>query len=415
MDPVRGDKLAEAQLHALVGVAAAAAGAHRLDDVLELAAERSRAAIGAASLAISRWEAGYIVTLINVGDLGPGEERFPEDERYPLWRFPTTARVLEGGGMMVTTVDDPDCDPAHRDLLLSLGKESSLTVPIRFERATWGELWATSAIGEPRFTAGDAVFLRAIAGQIGAALARAELFAQIEALAYTDALTGLANRRVLERALEQACEATASPGSPALLLCDIDGLKAINDGAGHEAGDRVIVLVAAALRGAAAVHTDAVVSRIGGDEFCVLLPSGDAGDAHRLSKDLARRIEAAEEPGLTASCGIAAHGPNVEGPAALMRAADFAQYRAKRTGPAVNAEIAGPHSPELSPRSGDRLHRDSDARRRLADELLALLGQAGTSSPEAQLALLRGRLAEETHAVAEEPHPAEQEDLPSAS
>lgn len=415
MDPVRGDKLAEAQLHALVGVAAAAAGAHRLDDVLELAAERSRAAIGASSLAISRWEADYIVTLINVGDLGPGEERFPDDERYPLWRFPTTARVLQGGGMMVTTVDDPDCDPAHRDLLRSLGKESSLTVPIPFERATWGELWATSAIGEPRFTAGDAVFLNAIAGQIGAALARADLFAQMEALAYTDALTGLANRRVLEGALEQACENSSAPGSPALLLCDIDGLKAINDAGGHDAGDQVIVRVAEALRVAAEAHDDAVVSRIGGDEFCVLLPTGDARSARLMSKEVAERLEAADAPRLAVSCGIAAYGPNLSGPAALMRAADFAQYRAKRSGAALSAEIAGPHLTEVSTPPGERLHRDSDARRRLAAELFALLERAGATSAEAQVALLRRRLAEESHAVAGEPDHSANRDLPSAS
>ena len=72
--------LAEAQLRALIDVAAAAAGAHRLEEVLELAAERALSAIGAASLSISRWDmdAGLVRTLINVGELGPGEERFPE-------------------------------------------------------------------------------------------------------------------------------------------------------------------------------------------------------------------------------------------------------------------------------------------------------------------------------------------------
>ena len=52
--------------------------------MLELAAERALAALGCASLSIGRWEAGWIVTLVNVGRLGPGEERLPSDERYPL-------------------------------------------------------------------------------------------------------------------------------------------------------------------------------------------------------------------------------------------------------------------------------------------------------------------------------------------
>ncbi|MGH2742734.1 MAG: GGDEF domain-containing protein, partial [Thermoleophilaceae bacterium] len=270
-DRPAGTSLAEAQLYALVDVAAAAAAAHRLEDVLELAAERSLEAIGAASLSIGRWESGWIVTLVNVGQLGPGEERVPSDERYPLAEYPTTARVLASGGMMVAAVDDPDTDGAHRMLLSRLEKESSLTVPIVIEGSTWGELWATSAIGQPRLTERDGVFLRAIADQIAAAIGRAELFAQVEALAFTDPLTGLANRRVLEQELERSCDQPAGPGSPALLLCDIDGLKAVNDAAGHEAGDRVIVEVATVLREAAAAHADAVVSRIGGDEFCVLL------------------------------------------------------------------------------------------------------------------------------------------------
>ena len=90
-----GSGLVEAQLYALVEVSAAAAGAHRLEDVLELAAERALTAIGASSLSISRWQAGEVVTLINVGELGPGEERHPADERYPLSLYPRTPRGPE--------------------------------------------------------------------------------------------------------------------------------------------------------------------------------------------------------------------------------------------------------------------------------------------------------------------------------
>ena len=78
--------LADAQLRALIDVAAVAAGAYRLEEVLELAAERALEALGGSSLAISRWEqdAGVVRTLVNVGELGPGEERFPKDETLSL-------------------------------------------------------------------------------------------------------------------------------------------------------------------------------------------------------------------------------------------------------------------------------------------------------------------------------------------
>ena len=87
---------AEAQLRALIDVAAVAAGAHRLEDVLELAAERALAAVGGASLSISRWDrrVGVLRTLVNVGDLSPHEERFPGDEVYSVEDYPSLMRLM---------------------------------------------------------------------------------------------------------------------------------------------------------------------------------------------------------------------------------------------------------------------------------------------------------------------------------
>src|SRR5215217_3212013 len=115
---------AETQLRALIDVAAVAAGAHRLDDVLELAAERSLEALGGASLAISRWdmETGVVRTLVNVGELGPGEERFPKNETYSVHDYPSVATVIKEGGSAFAAVDDPNTDPAQRELLVRLGK-----------------------------------------------------------------------------------------------------------------------------------------------------------------------------------------------------------------------------------------------------------------------------------------------------
>ena len=398
VNPVRSDSLAEAQLHALVRVAAGVAGAHRLDDVLELAAESALAAIDAATLSIGRWEAGVLVTLINVGELTAGEKRFPPDERYPLSEFPTTLSVLAGGGWMIAAIDDPATDPAHRALLRKVEKETSLTVPIVFEGRTWGEFWVASRIGARRLVEADSVFIRAVADQIAAAIGRAELFAQVEALAYTDPLTGLANRRVLEDALEKACDESSGAGSPALFLCDIDGLKAINDSYGHDAGDRVIQRVAAALRAATAGHPDAVPSRMGGDEFCVLLPTGNADDALTMCREVAARLEADEQGPVAISCGIGALGPEFDRPAALLRGADAAQYRAKRARADAPVEVAeaedadGPGVPE-----GDRAYRSpSRARQELADELLEIITTRNGTGAEDLLARMRRRLEGET-------------------
>jgi hypothetical protein len=72
-------------------------------------AERALEALGCDSLSISRWEAGWVVTLINVGPLGPHQKRPPGDERYPLDDYPTTARVLTRGGMTAAGKPSHSC------------------------------------------------------------------------------------------------------------------------------------------------------------------------------------------------------------------------------------------------------------------------------------------------------------------
>jgi diguanylate cyclase (GGDEF)-like protein len=385
--------LADAQLRALIDVAAAAAGAYRLEEVLELAGERALEALGGSSLAISRWdmEAGFVRTLVNVGELGPGEERFPKDETYSINDYPSVVTVIREGGSSLAYVDDPESDSAQRELLKRLGKESSLSVPMIFRGEPWGELWVTSAPGSPRLTAQDETFLRAIADQLVGAIHRAELFAQIEALAYTDSLTGLASRRAVETALEEACEAPSGSGSPALVLCDIDDLKKVNDTGGHAAGDRALRRAAEALVAAAAPHEDAVVGRFGGDEFCVLLPSGSAEDARTVALDAVRRLDA--EGGERISCGVAARTDQTTRPAELLRAADEAQYRAKRAGQRVDVVMAGEVPDEPQPGPGqDRAYRAADPDAALAHELLDLLDNMNGTSAEERLARLRARL-----------------------
>ena len=203
----------------------------------------------------------------------------------------------------------------------------------------WGELEVMTAPGRPRLAPGDETFLRAIADQLVGAIHRAELFAQIEALAYTDSLTGLASRRAVETALEEACDAASAPGSPALVLCDIDDLKQVNDSGGHEAGDQVLCRAAEALVEAAAPYEDAVVGRFGGDEFCILLPSGTAEEARDLALEAVRRLGAVG--GERMSCGVAARTEEATRPAELLRAADAAQYQAKRGGAGVDVLVAG--------------------------------------------------------------------------
>ena len=271
-----------------------------------------------------------------------------------------------------------------------MGKESSLAVKMILEGQPWGELEVHTGPGAPRASKNDVEFLRAIADQLVGAVHRAELFAQIEELAYTDSLTGVASRRAVERALEEAWATPAGPGSPALILCDIDDLKRVNDQGGHEAGDRALCGAAEALVHAARRHSDSVVGRFGGDEFCVLLPSGTVEDARAVATDAVQSLRAAG--GERISCGVAARADG-ESPADLLRAADEAQYRAKRAGDYVDVVAAGdPTTEPPEPHGRDRAYRASDSDAALARDLLDMLDGMNGTSAEERLARLRARL-----------------------
>ena len=323
---------------ALMRIAAATADAYRLEDVMEQAAEAALAVTGAASLSISRWERDREVmrTLINVGRLGPGEERFPADELYPLADNPVVAKLLRDAEPYRVAVDDPDGSPAAVAVLKRLGKDSSVGVPIRLDDEVWGEVWAATAKGAPRFDAGDARFLQAIADRLSLVLARGERFARVSRLAYEDPLTGLANRRAIEERLQELLEpggkATAARGPLTLVIADVDGLKDINDAHGHHVGDRALCRVGDALVAAAAPEAAALIGRLAGDEFCVLLEDC-AIDAAEAVARTALELLATDDANLPLSLSFgAAEARRSSSPADLLRAADTAQYAAKRRG-----------------------------------------------------------------------------------
>ncbi len=167
---------------------------------------------------------------------------------------------------------------------------------------------------------------------------------QIELLgerAERDALTGLANRRLLDRALPLAWAEAGSDGTPvSMLMIDIDCFKQYNDELGHPAGDTVLIQVSAALTKGARRVSDIVV-RLGGEEFGILLPGLDETDATNVATAVMTAVDdlAIPHPAsnagaiVTVSVGVATLTPakSLE-PAALIRQADRALYRAKQAG-----------------------------------------------------------------------------------
>ena len=151
--------------------------------------------------------------------------------------------------------------------------------------------------------------------------------------AVTDPLTGLLNRRGFEERFQEEVQRSARAERPvALILCDCDGLKTMNDVRGHEQGDALLELVASCFRTHKRVSD--VAARYGGDEFALLLPDADLETAlavaERLRGAISEEIIAGFRP--SGSFGVAAFPLHGSTTADLLRAADEALYRAKQRG-----------------------------------------------------------------------------------
>lgn len=157
------------------------------------------------------------------------------------------------------------------------------------------------------------------------------------ALAYSDALTGLPNRQLFNDRLGMAlAQAYRQLGKVALLFLDLDGFKQVNDQMGHDYGDLLLKQVAERLK--AAVRTTDTVARLGGDEFTIILAVRERGDAEQVAKKLLEVISAPYDlngriaDSVGTSIGIAMYPQDGSQAADLMKKADNAMYAAKQAG-----------------------------------------------------------------------------------
>jgi diguanylate cyclase (GGDEF)-like protein len=163
----------------------------------------------------------------------------------------------------------------------------------------------------------------------------------LRARSYVDGLTGIANRRYFDVALDRELRrAQRLGGALSLLLTDIDSFKAYNDHFGHQAGDTCLSAVAQALATRLKRPAD-VAARYGGEEFAAILPDTDAAHARQLAENIRAYVASlnlphapgAVRPYVTLSIGVASldKGRLIDA-AALIEAADKALYAAKRGG-----------------------------------------------------------------------------------
>jgi diguanylate cyclase (GGDEF)-like protein len=177
------------------------------------------------------------------------------------------------------------------------------------------------------FDVDDWEVLGTLAEQGVQALERVREREEMQKLALHDPLTGLANRRQMEVVLKHAWAAAERGEGLAMMMMDLDGFKALNDGQGHAVGDQVLCIAADCLRQEA--RGSDVIVRYGGDEFLVILPRGTAEGARALAERVRRRLEGWVE----VTTGVAVYHQSYVTAADLIDAADQDMYRSKATRP----------------------------------------------------------------------------------
>ncbi len=203
-------------------------------------------------------------------------------------------------------------------------------VQYRIKRPGGGVRWVQSTGYPVRDAAGGVARIIGISEDI---TAEQERVAELDRLAFSDSLTGLANRVALLRAIEERCR---EDNVFALMFIDLDRFKVLNDTLGHTAADRLLKSLSEVIQ--AALPADAFLARLGGDEFAVLID--EARDKERLAS-IARIIlgvlaQTGDAPRagafVTASIGISVFPENGADHETLLTSADIAMYAAKKAG-----------------------------------------------------------------------------------
>jgi diguanylate cyclase (GGDEF)-like protein len=197
-----------------------------------------------------------------------------------------------------------------------------------------GVIWADDPVDRLLPTRDILQALRVFANQATAALVSATHFEEMQFLAEHDPLTRLQNRRAFTHRLAGETARSGRYHRPfALITCDLDGFKGLNDRFGHQAGDaaleRMGTLLSEALRAADGAF------RIGGDEFAMLLPETAEDEVRAVIGRIMTGLAEHSAPPLDelrASFGIAVFPRDGADPESLFRAADAAMYAAKRSG-----------------------------------------------------------------------------------
>lgn len=327
------------QFEALYEVGLAAAGERSLDELAKLVVEQATqlSRTDGAMFAIAEPGNGLIIRALRLNPL--------------LGLRDSIGEPLAGISLATITTRDMVVAPRYSDHPLSTKPlhatiASAIAVPL----IAHGELVGTLAMysATPReFSSDTQRLVRLYAAQAAIAIANARLLAETHRLARDDDLTGVMNRRSLMERLDGEIAGAARHGDMfAVVLCDVDGLKAVNDSAGHLAGNEVLTKVAHLMRDT--IRTEDVVARFGGDEFVLLLPRTGLLPAQALIGRIESRLReesyhwaGRDHPLPSVSFGIAWFPEDGRTDDALLACADERMYEDKVRSRAGRAGASG--------------------------------------------------------------------------
>jgi diguanylate cyclase (GGDEF)-like protein len=236
-----------------------------------------------------------------------------------------TGAAVRDGRLIVS--NNAPADPRAGQVPGPIAREAITCVPLRARGRSLGALSLYRRGRSRAFSPNDVELIQHFADVAAIALDNAKTVAELERLAGTDDLTGLANRRTFHESLSRSTAMARRHHTPlSLLLLDIDNFKQINDTQGHEGGDDALRMLASALSGRA--RASDLVARIGGDEFAILLPQTSRDEADSVARDLAAQLRGHSTTfPLEVSIGVAScSGPSCDG---LLSEADRALYAQK--------------------------------------------------------------------------------------
>ena len=274
-------------------------------------------------------------------------------------------------------------DPGKIDDWASYGVKTAMATPVHENGEVVGSLVVARELEDHGYTAAEREILVAFANHASLALGDARTVNDAVHEAHHDPLTRLPNRTLLLDRLGVALERAEAAGTQAaILFCDLDQFKTVNDSLGHVAGDELLVAVGRRLL--ACVRPGDTAARFGGDEFAVLIEDIAEINIDKLAE---RILEALEKPFnvrgkeifLSGSIGIAIGSHREDD---LLRDADLAMYRAKRSG-AGRHETFAPH---MHASIVERLELEAELKR-------AIIGNRLGTHYQPIVSLKTGRLA----------------------